>query len=58
MSDCGKLKTRANNGSTGDVRRMQDKIVEMELVVDETLLDEEVDLLLSCCGCPDEDEIA
>jgi len=29
-----------------------------KLVVDETLLDEEVDLLLSCCGCPDEDEIA
>ena len=36
--------------------RMQDKIVQMELVVDETLLDEEVDLLLSCCGCSDEIE--
>lgn len=26
-----------------------------ELKVDETLLDEEVDLLISCSGCEDED---
>ena len=29
---------------------------ELQIEVDETLLGDEVDLLISCCGCNDEDD--